>query len=523
MNLQRLRLRVFKLDRATALYTLLAFFEITVMDLYLYDRVYRAHEPDATITPMSGRNKVEDALCSLVDYGWRNCRAPATYPSCNGETIRMAIEAYHYQIMRDLIDDSLEASRSNLVSIRADEESIRFKELENSKSQVDAMRRELAWEPDNESRELASTTPGIGGSLHPVQRWHELLIRRAQDQGFTPQMRLGDYTTDEYAGFWSALLHINAIRQHAYRRLMVRGPNLIDPYMLVQVISKDDLVVDIASISNLEDSKCARILDSLVYCEAESTDQLFLRPIVPLAGELHAMAPCLIINNHVFRNLRQRLALETSDDYSIISGGLASEVVDRLSSMLSANGYKTLKGVPIPGTGKPDIDLIALKGGVILVLQVKNLNPPDSWKQIRHAEEQVADGLRQLNESVEYVKSNPDIIATLFHERIVPAPRIEDFLITGLRPLLGLSLDAVQKMDRIAALSEFETRLKTLEGLPLTRESRHVQPLGLLLMKARVGRITVEIESRNPHAKKNEVTRLERLLPLEDCLTYLKL
>jgi len=524
------KLAIFKQKRPTAIAALVALFEVTVLDLFLYDTYYNRAHPNADLVPMSKRYQFENAVSGLVATCWKLVPSANEYPSITKNVVLQAIEAYHNQLMKDEVEQAIDGTRLGLNTLRKAGNTIRFEALHDSKEeQAESLIKELSWEFDSTSRELEESAPSIDRHdlVNQVARWTELHTRRAKELGLDPSLKVGKYTVEQYAEFWGALTHISWQRSRTNLGAARSRPHSIDPNLAVQVISRPDLASDIEALAALDARTIEAILKDLVYDGSQEGDALFVRPIVPLYADVVVITPTIIINNNVFRNLRQRLKLEDSRTYSAMSNTLSEEMVGNIVAILNKNGYKTREKVEVKkkkkDEGGTDIDILAKKGNSLVVLQVKNINPPDTYKQNVNAVEEILEGLGQLKKSVEFVKSHFDRIPMWFGrgETLDPAAvEIRDFLITGQRPQIGWSLVSVKESDKITDLSRFEGLLNRMATrIP---KSRNVPKRQSGVMVGSIGGFRVEIEAMRITPETDQVVRLEHLWEFEDLMDLLR-
>lgn len=530
LDSERESLRVFKLDRSTAIVNLLTLFEISVADLFDYDNWFTFTYPHKLLTPMTGRNKLEDAICNLVMSAWK-LSSSENYPEISRGTLEIAVEAFDYQVKRQHIEDALWYSRFGLNKLsRANDGAYRFEDVESLRNkQIRASLMELTLEPYSQEKELNLLRSDPSERKRPpIERWTKFQLGRAYNHGFSAGMDVGGYTIAQYVAFWSAVHDQAFQRFYRYHKMMVGGPTgKIDPILLVQIIRREDLVNDLSILSNLEEDLVSKIVDDLTFVGSNYEDGLYLRPFVPISRNYLAVTPSILVNNGIYRNLRQRLAYENKPLYLSLTKELANNMVENIIELLISRGFQARKNMPVTdeaGKKLTDIDVLAYQGGKLLVLQVKNLIPPDSLKQMENSNREIVEGLRQLRHSVAFVNEIQhlrELVGLFDKSRSLTEIEIRDYLITGLDRVRGVSISALDANEKIQDLVRFPDLLDSIvhgknrpESSPMMRRTK---------LQAKVGSIVVEIESISPEQHEGAIADLDHLLPLSDLLDYLQI
>ena len=520
------RLEVFGVDRSCALRNLLAAFEVEIDDLYILDQ-YGSLIEAQPVPFVSGRNKLEDALCRLVPRIWARCQSQGTYNTqFDQRTFVDALAALKFQAMRNMVEQLFDDSRDGLNNCSVDRNTIKFSSIPGLDEVHQALRlrnikleSELTSRMVNESM-IALTRPGHGF----LDSWVAGLNVPMAIHGFEPEMSLGAYTVNQLLLVWASLLVISNGRFNdnlsALRLSYVKKK--IDPRTFILTIRRKDLEAQIVQISHLSIDAVRKILTDLTYNGSAHQTSIFLRPVIPIGADYLTLAPSFLINVDLFRNLRQRLILESRDVYHKIKDKLAQNLVDSLAAKLRDKGFDVWAEVPVKGPQNrqlTDIDLLAIREALVLVIQVKNVNPYDTWTERSRASEDLTDAQMQLSVSLAYVKENlPRIIGAFSPRRTMVSTGydVRGIVISGFRPQIVNSARVIA-MDVI----QFETYLESLTS------SEPEAEVGVRFEKGigwcQVGDWRIEAEIDRPNGIGDRVLNLSQLLPLENILEYVEL
>ena len=147
LDAERDRLRVSRRERQIVIYNILLVYEVTIADMYFSDRVQKMINPNKSVSIINFRTSIDNALCSLVPYLWNHLRDGDKCPTASRQSVKDAIGALHYQIMRNAVLDSIAASRYNLNVVKFEGEKIVIKPNEDLlQKQIESRRKELSWE-----------------------------------------------------------------------------------------------------------------------------------------------------------------------------------------------------------------------------------------------------------------------------------------------------------------------------------------------------------------------------------------
>ena len=528
LDTEQEQLHIFKLDRSVALRNLLALFEVGLAELYLLDEIALSLGEETPVPYHSNRGNLEDALCRMIPKVWQSCPASQVFNTrFDPETLDNSVTALKFQTMRNVVESMMEFSRDGTAGCAVDRHNVRFKGVPGLSEVYDALRlRNVELEAEVEERMVSAIrTAASKTETHLLDYWLAGLSIPMRMHGFEPGMSLGSYTVQDYSLVWAALLMITNpfhLQNRQYmRQTLFRWK--ADPRKFVLLLKENDLGRRIVNLTNLGNQTTKRIIADLKYKGSSHPTSIFLWPLIPLGGDIIALPPSFLLGVELFRNLRQRLIIESTGVYQQIKDKLADNVLRYLKGKLDEKGFRSRSKIIVRdprGTVKTDIDLLAIQGDIILVIQVKNINPHDTPNERSRAARDVKEAQNQLDVSMEYVSTNIEGLLGSFVPRLADRRagyRVKGVIVSGVRPQVGIS---VPKYDIIDVV-QFDAYLTSVLQ-PNHAESSPVEYQDGLGW-CQVGPWRIEADMRRPNGMGDQVVNFSDVLPIENMKEYLAL
>lgn len=528
LDAEQNQLHIFKLDRSVALRNMLALFEVELANLYLLDETAALIGEEQPVPFHSNRDKLEDALCRMIPKVWQKC---PTNQSLNTRfdtgTLDDSIAAMKFQTTRNIVESMLEFSRDGTMQCVVDGRNVRFNGVPGLSEIYDTQRlRNVELESEVEERMISAIRAAESKKdTHLLDYWLAGLSVPMKMHGFEPGMSLGSYSVHDYSLVWAALLTITNpihLQNREYMRRTLFGTKA-DPRKFVLLLKENDLEGRIANLTNLDNQTTKRVLADLKYKGSPHPTSIFLWPLVPLGGGIIALPPSFLLGVELFRNLRQRLIVESLTVYQQVKDKLADNVLRYLEERLGEKGFRSRSKIVVrdsKGAIKTDIDLLAIQDDVILVTQVKNINPHDTPNERSRVARDVREAQNQLEVSLEYVSRNVENLLGGFTPKLSnrrTGYKVKGLIVSGVRPQVGISVPRYDIIDIV----QFDAYLASVlhpsdEGSP---NVEYQDGLGW----CRAGPWRIEAEMRRPNGMGDEVVNFGDVLPIENMKEYLTL
>jgi len=528
LDVEQEQLRIFELDRSIALRNLLALFEVEVADLYILDQTAPLIDEEPSTPFLSGRYKLEDALCRIIPTVWQKCPASGTYNTrFDPGSFDDAMNALKFQAKRNMVESLLEESGYGTVDCDVEGSSVRFKGIHGLNEVHDAMRmRNIDLERELEDRMISASLSAQRKPDHkPLDSWMAGLEVQMRMHGFEPMILLNGYRVRDYSLVRSALLAIsNRSLKHNFHELRLSLlRKKVDPRTFVMIVREPALKRQVVDLTKLPEKVVGTVLRDLTYRGSDHPTSIFLWPLIPLGADVIALSPSFLSNVEPFRNLRQRLIIESGSVYQRIKDELAENVVAYLRGVLEDKGFRVQVDVPVldsKGRVLTDIDLLAVRDGTILVLQVKNINPHDTPNERARAARDLKSAETQLELSMKYVFDNLESVLEKFALRpttVKAGQKVRGAIISGVRPQVGFSVPTFDIID----IAQFESFLSNLT-LPKPDASPSVN-FHTGMGWCQVGEWRIETETKLPNDLGDKVVNFSDMLPIENLREYVTL
>jgi len=407
-------LQISTISSQSALLPVLVIFEarLTELDVLELGRRLMPEYPSS----MSLRYQYEDVLSKVIRLALARDGMPRSLnTSLNRSNLEAACQAWTFELTYDIIMHHIEASRVSLVEIESCDSTIAFRPSKDMEKIIE-YERGLALRSTRIEDELATLrTSELKKSerIESTDWWYCYLVHLMKDQGFEGKERLESCSTLEYARLWSVMMrmsHDRVLKSYIRYRNAFAGKKLKldDIIELLLILPKKSLIQSIAANTSLEKERIDAIIDTLTFRDPPESDEIFFRPIIQV-GRMILISPHVIFNNFVFRNLRRRLAIELPTRYSLLARELGDNFRKRIEGTLRKASYEvrsTIKLKDSLGRDITDIDVLAYKSNLLLIIQLKNIAASDSgdWNEILRAYEETSEGVSQLKSSVSFVR-----------------------------------------------------------------------------------------------------------------------
>jgi hypothetical protein len=520
-------LSIFSYDRSIAMQSALILFEIAVADVAVEDeRMDRRNEE--RLLPMGQMaNQFYNAICDVIPEIWQRCTYAGTFNTeISQSSFQAALDAFNLERRVFHLETGLEYSRYNQMSIVRDGN--RFK--------ISPMKEIKEWGPDLIRRnarldaslhgsaylEVAATRPP--GTARPLDFLREMTALYRRLHGFELTTDLGSYTAGEYEAFWTAMLDI--IMSRVGQNInSIRGADrnrTYNPREFVLFYKVDHLVEVVSQKSLIPIEKVEIMINQLMFRGKRHQSSVFLFPVVPIGSDFVCLSPTLFFGSEPFRNLRQRLVILNSTRYSKLQAEISTHFVNNVSVMFGQNGFQVMMGKKVrseSGIVATDIDILAIKNDDVFILQVKNMNPPDTAQENARADEEAQKASEQLETSVIFVQANVGkMINRLNLGRNVDLNKIRyhPYVVTGVKLHVPVS-GPKWKFVTFQELEEIVSQMGAVGELP---KEESVQPPKRGVGKFAVGPLEFELSILLSGADEGAVLDLSKFERLDDLLTH---
>ncbi|MFH1560232.1 MAG: hypothetical protein ABID84_02315 [Chloroflexota bacterium] len=184
------------------------------------------------------------------------------------------------------------------------------------------------------------------------------------------------------------------------------------------VTDHSELIRRLCRYSGLTQDVVAAIVGDLTYgARGQSNPDPALQPIVPLSSSTLAMAPNLLMNSSLERNLLvlQNRLLDGREVYASLSQHKESLSRENIIEALSPMGFRFWHGdVPLWG-GASEIDLVIISDAErqCLLLELKSFIAPAEPREIRDRSSDIRIGIEQIQKRVKMARVHPRSLQTI--------------------------------------------------------------------------------------------------------------
>jgi len=413
-------LSVFRRNRSVAIQSALIAFELVVTDLFAMDDIAMMMNESVVLPHATQRKIYEDAICAIVPETWQRCQSSGNYDTrIDAPTIRDGMDALNSFARFCTARNQLFETRFGEIRVEMNESKVRFFQEGGIPK-----RHPRRWIREVQA-EIEGGAEGVQKMDERLQRkpasnadlWHAFYLSTMQSHGFTEDVDIGGYNIGQYLWFWSGFnaAYGQKVNQNRANSVAARSGSKFSPRDSIWIVREQGLVNRIADAARLQRKIVEIILRDLVYSGKAHQSSVYLRPFVPIGGSFLAFTPHQVMLSEKLRNLRQRLALTKPKLYDRIQPSLSKRMVDALSFILRSRGFLVTQKKVKDSSGNvlTDIDLLARSGNLVIAIQVKNINPPDSYEENIRAFNEVAKAEYQMRLSINFLKTNWETVLDL--------------------------------------------------------------------------------------------------------------
>lgn len=213
-----------------------------------------------------------------------------------------------------------------------------------------------------------------------------------------PVVSLGDYFRIQHVLWCMCCVHL-AARRIACDSGCV-GLGYLDS---VLTVGKSKLLNEVSQYSGVELSVVGEVLDQLTLGSlGQTTPDIVLQPLVPLACDSYGIAPSLVANSHLERNLLALLnRLDGARDaYSRLSTGRERIHRKRIQEELQDLDLRFAWG-RVPGwedASEVDLAIVDSAGQTALILELKSFVEPADPREVYQKSLEIRKGIRQIRD-----------------------------------------------------------------------------------------------------------------------------
>jgi len=251
---------------------------------------------------------------------------------------------------------------------------------------------------------------------------------------------------------------------------------------LVLVIQKEELYHDIEILSSLPHEVIQIFVDKITYGVGVKSPDPALQPIIPLGGNLLAIAPLHILSCHLERNLLALHARTNSREFNAMSAAFEDVMTARIIagltdkwSYIDANVTWAIDGE------KEEMDILIadVSNRRLLVCELRWTIQPGDPREVQQRKEYCFEKVVQLRRKVEWLRPNiVKAVSEIFKistEECAGAWQVDGVVVIdgfgGVQskddayPIIPAKIFEFA-MDKISSLNQFNDWIKSLDWLP---------------------------------------------------------